>query len=145
MSWAAEQDEAFLQLAAEFDHTATWAPAQGGPGTVAEPVLFNAPSKGLALDAPGGGLDTRLDYQDFVLTARAAAFPGLKASVDSGTAEEVDIEESGLPVGRYHVRTVRYIGDGRRIEARLSEVRPHAQSHRGRLDPAVARLLAGDG
>lgn len=144
MTWAAEQAAAIDELADVFGATATWYPSQGGNPVVQQPVLFDSPSKGIGLDAPGNdGINTRFDFTDFVLTAHASLFPGLKAAVEAGCAEEMQIEEYGVEIGRYHVRGVRYVGDGKLIEARLSEVKNHADPDRGQPDPAIASLFAG--
>ncbi|MGC0151042.1 hypothetical protein ACPRNU_01105 [Chromobacterium vaccinii] len=144
MNWAAEQTAAVLQLAVEFGATASWRPGNGAAAVWDQPVLFDAPSHGLAINAPGeGGLNGRFDYTDYLMTAAASAFPGLKAAVDTGSAEFVTVEEFGEETGRFFVRAVRYIGDGGLIEARLSMEKPDAESDRGQLDPALARLFAG--
>ncbi|BAK75389.1 hypothetical protein NH8B_0554 [Pseudogulbenkiania sp. NH8B] len=144
MTWAAEQSAAFDDLADAFGATATWFPSLGGDPVVQQPVLFESPTKGIGIDAPGGeGLNTRFDFTDFVLSAQASHFPGLKAAVEAGHVEEMTIEENGQEVGRYNVRGVRYVGDGHLIEARLSEVTLNAQPDRGQPDPAIASLFAG--
>lgn len=147
MTWAAEQAAAFDELADAFGATATWYPSQGGAPVVQQSVLFESPTKGIGIDAPGEGIDTHFDFTDFVLTAHAHVFPGLKAAVEAGCVEEMQVEEDGQEVGRYHVRGVRYVGDGKLIEARLSDIKDDsdAQQDRGQPDQAVARLLAGDG
>lgn len=148
MTWAEEQASAFDELALAFGDTATWSPSLGGDSVAQQPVLFESPTKGIGIDAPHGeGLNTHFDYTDFVLTARGHVFPGLKAAVDTGHVEEILIEEFGLELGRFHVRSVRYVGDGKLIEARLSDSKEldDAQQDRGQLDQTVARLLAGDG
>lgn len=143
MTWAAEQAAAFDELADAFGDTATWFPSQGGSPVIQQSVLFESPTKGIGIDAPGdNGLNSRFDFTDFVLTAHASAFPGLKAAVESGCVEEMTIEENGQEVGRYHVRGVRYVGDGKLIEARLSEVNANAQSDRGQPDPTIAGFFA---
>lgn len=143
MTWAAEQAAAIDELAEAFGDTATWYPSLGGLPVVQQSVLFESPTKGIGIDAPGGeGINTRFDYTDYVLTANASVFPGLKAAVEAGQLEEVVIETDGQEVGRYHVRGVRYVGDGKLIEARLSEVKSNAQQNRGQPDPAIASLFA---
>lgn len=143
MTWAAEQAAAIDELADAFGDTATWYPSLGGLPVVQQPVLFDYSTKGIGIDAPGGeGINTRFDYTDYVLTANASVFPGLKAAVEAGQLEEMVIETDGQEVGRYHVRGVRYVGDGKLIEARLSEVKPNAQPNRGQPDPAIASLFA---
>lgn len=148
MTWAAEQAAAIDDLADAFGDTATWYPSLGGVSVVRQPVLFDSPTKGIGIDAPDGeGINTRFDFTDYVLTANASVFPGLKAAVEAGQLEEMVIETDGQEVGRYHVRGVRYVGDGKLIEARLSDIKDNsdAQQDRGQPDQAVARLLAGDG
>ncbi|OQS39761.1 hypothetical protein B0T40_03230 [Chromobacterium haemolyticum] len=143
MTWAAEQAAAIDELAEAFGDTATWYPSLGGLPVVQQSVLFESPTKGIGIDAPGGeGINTRFDYTDYVLTANASVFPGLKAAVEAGQLEEVVIETDGQEVGRYHVRGVRYVGDGKLIEVRLSEVKSNAQQNRGQPDPAIASLFA---
>lgn len=147
MTWADEQAAAFNELADTFGATASWAPSLGGEPVDSQPVLFESPTRGIGIDAPGDGLNTRFDIADFVLTAEARAFTGLKTSVDSGRAEVLTIAEDGRETGRFHVRSVRHVGDGKLIEVRLSNIldSAHAQQDRGQPDPAVARLLAGRG
>ncbi|ERE07211.1 hypothetical protein [Pseudogulbenkiania ferrooxidans] len=144
MTWAAEQTAAVLQLAEEFGATATWQPGNGAAAVLDQPVLFDSPTHALGIDAPGGGgLNSRFDYTDYLMTTAASVFPGLKSSVDSGGEEFVTLYEFGQETGRFFVRTVRYVGDGRLIEARLSMEKQHVGSDRGQLDPALARLFAG--
>lgn len=148
MSWTEEQAAAFDELADTFGATASWTSSLGAPPVDRQPVLFESPTKGIGIDAPGeSGLNSRFDFTDFVLTAHSHVFPGLKAAVDTGQVEILTIAEDGRETGRYYVRSVRYVGDGKLIEARLSDIEdtPHAQPDRGQPDPAIARLLAGRG
>ena len=135
---------AFDKLAAVFNDSAVWQPSDGGQPYQAA-VLFDAPTKGIEFDAPGvGGIDLTLEQTDFVLVSNAVSLPGLKEAVDDGKTERLDITKAGKHIGSFYVRSVRFVGDGRQIEARLSnEVPSNDSANTGNTPGAITRLLAG--